>query len=141
MKHGFKLATLYAGSFVISIAPLAAVIGVNFGRYTATRAGGFSLAIGGIVIFLITLLKALGRLPKAVNRTVRYGVAFVLVCLLEPIIFDLKLIVGAAFLGELLDVLIFPYLISREKRRHNEKNIASAVREELSNSSSAGGRT
>ncbi len=127
MKNKVKLAFLYVGSFLISIAPLAVAVGINFGRYTQTTASSFSLCFGGVIACVFALLKALGKLPKSTKRVFTYGALFAVVCLLEPLIYDIKLLSGMALLGEALDTVIFMPLIAYRKKKNSEDRLSALV--------------
>lgn len=107
MSKKGKLALLYIFSFIISIAPITIIIACNWSHYTKTPASTVSLSVGGIMAVGLIIVKTLGKMPQNVNRLVKYGILFGIVWLLEPIILDLKVLLGAAFLGELLDSLFF----------------------------------
>jgi len=145
VKHyRLKLIALYLGGFLVSIAPLVIVVALNFGKYTATKSGSFSLALGGVVACIFFLLKAVGKLPQKVKSVFRYGFLFGIVCLLEPLILDLKYLSGACFLGELFYVLIFPPLVANLKERHSKEEIKKTVGDAIKNSTTentAEGRT
>ncbi len=141
MRRNVRLAVLTICSFFASIAPLAVAVGFNFKAYTATPAGAYSLGVGGVLALVIFFLKAINRLPKNVKRVFRYGAAFALVCLLEPLIMDAKLLLGMAFLGELIDCLIFAPLIARERGRKSRELVRAAVREGLAENGGESGRT
>ena len=127
MNLHVKKALLSIGGFAISIAPLAFVVGMKWGDYTHTVTRSVSLGIGGVIAVVLSLLKALGKLPEKTKPVVKYGVAFGLVCLLDPLIADLKLLLGAAFMGEALDALIFTWQINRTNMQINGMYTASGM--------------
>lgn len=113
MNKTLKLGLLKAGSFLMTLAPLAVVVGLNWGHYTQTTASTVSLSAGGGLAAIVFGLKAAGRLPKNMSSIIKYGIAFGIICLLEPLILDAKLLVGAALAGEIGDKVIFSYPIKR----------------------------
>ena len=113
MNLHVKKALLSIGGFAVSVAPLAVVVGMKWGEYTHTVTRSVSLGIGGVLAIVLSLLKALGKLPEKTKPVVKYGVAFGLVCLLDPLIADLKLLLGAAFMGEAMDFLMFSWQVNR----------------------------
>lgn len=110
-----KLFWLYVGSFLVSIAPIIVMVGFNWGHYTSTPQSTFSLAIGGVIAIVFILLKAMDKLPKRAKRIVYFIMWFFILKLLEPILLDLKWIVGMAILGEALDMILFSWRIKRMK--------------------------
>ena len=48
MNKTLKLGLLKAGSFLMTLAPLAVVVGLNWGHYTQTTASTVSLSAGGV---------------------------------------------------------------------------------------------
>lgn len=113
MNKTLKLGLLKAGSFLMTLAPLAVVVGLNWAHYTQTTASTVSLSAGGGLAAIVFGLKAAGRLPKNMSSIIKYGIAFGIICLLEPLILDAKLLVGAALAGEIGDKVIFSYPIKR----------------------------
>jgi hypothetical protein len=113
MNKTLKLMLLKGGSFLMTIAPLAVVVGLNWSHYTQTTASTVSLSAGGGLAAIVFGLKAAGRLPKNMSSIIKYGIAFGIICLLEPLILDAKLLVGAALAGEIGDKVIFAYPIKR----------------------------
>lgn len=92
--------------YVLSIAPLAVVFGLKWDTYTATTQSTISLGVGGAISLVLILIKSLGKVPKNIHPIIKYIVALVLVFALDPIIQDLKLLLSAAIVGELIDLPI-----------------------------------
>lgn len=92
--------------YVLSIAPLAVVFGLKWDTYTATTQSTISLGVGGAISLVLILIKSLGKVPKNIHPIIKYVVALVLVFALDPIIQDLKLLLSAAIVGELIDLPI-----------------------------------
>lgn len=92
--------------YVLSIAPLAVVFGLKWDTYTATTQSTISLGIGGAISLVLILIKSLGKVPKNIHPIIKYVVALVLVFALDPIIQDLKILLSAAIVGELIDLPI-----------------------------------
>lgn len=101
----------------MSIAPILVTVGVKWGDYTSTTARTVSLGVGGSAALILILLKATGKIPQNVKPIIRYGIALVLLFLLDPIIQDLKLLVGMAIVGEVLDMSIFSWQIIRTQKQ------------------------
>lgn len=111
-----NLVFLYIGSFLVSIAPLLAVLITRWNVYTKTPGDTVKLCIGGVICLFFIFLKVIGKL-KMPSRIVLFGVVFALVYLLKAILDDLLLLSGMALAGELLDMLFFQMAIRRTKER------------------------
>ena len=127
MKLQTKKLLLQIGGFLISIAPIVIVVAFNWGDYTSTVARKVSLSIGGTFALILVLLKAMGKMPKDIKPIIRYSIAFVLVLLLDPIIANLKILLGMALLGEVLDVAIFSWQIKKIDREIQAQTTANAM--------------
>ena len=101
-----RLALLYIGSFVVSVAPLLVCFIINWDKYAETPADTVKLCIGGVIALVFIFLKVIGKL-KMPRRIVLFGVVFVMAYLLQPIIKDLMLLSGMALAGEFLDFVCF----------------------------------
>lgn len=142
LNPNVKLALLRGGSFVTSFLPLAIVIGLNWNRYTATPQVATSLTIGGGVAVAVTILKALGKLPQKPKRVIMYGFVFAMLWVLEPLILDLKLLVGAALVGEIGDMVAIQPFITYTKKQVDANITAKATAEHLQmQPKELGGRT
>ena len=111
-----NLVFLYIGSFLVSIAPLVAVLIARWNVYTKTPGDTVKLCIGGVICLFFIFLKVIGKL-KMPSRIVLFGVVFALVYLLKAILDDLLLLSGMALAGELLDMLFFQMAIRRTTER------------------------
>ena len=111
-----NLVFLYIGSFLVSIAPLLAVLITRWNVYTKPPGAPVKLCIGGVICLFFIFLKVIGKL-KMPRRIVLFGVVFALVYLLKAILDDLLLLSGMALAGELLDMLFFQMAIRRTKER------------------------
>ncbi len=127
MKLQTKKLLLQIGGFLVSIAPIIIVVAFNWGDYTSTVARKVSLSVGGSAALIIILLKAMGKIPKDIKPIVKYSIAFVLVLLLDPIIQNLKTLLGMALLGEVLDVAIFSWQIKKIDREIQAQTTANAM--------------
>lgn len=116
MKGRFKLILLYIFSFAVSCGPLVAVFAVKWGEYVKTPSDAVKLSFGALVALFFVLLKILGRLnmPKGAGL---YTLVFLLSWLLEPLLYDLKLLAGAALLGECVDFIFIRSMIKRYKEK------------------------
>ena len=121
-----KLVFLYIGSFLVSIAPLLAVLIARWNIYTKTPENTVKLCIGGVICLFFIFLKVIGKL-KMPSRIVLFGVVFALVYLLKAILDDLLLLSGMALVGELLDMLFFQMAIRRTKERISIEKTSTAT--------------
>lgn len=106
MNPSVKKVLLQILGYVLSIAPLAVVFGLKWDTYTATTQSAISLGVGGAISLVLILIKSLGKVPKNIHPIIKYIVALVLVFALDPIIQDLKILLSAAIVGELIDLPI-----------------------------------
>lgn len=106
MNPSVKKVLLQILGYVLSIAPLAVVFGLKWDTYTATTQSTISLGVGGAISLVLILVKSLGKVPKNIHPIIKYVVALVLVFALDPIIQDLKILLSAAIVGELIDLPI-----------------------------------
>ena len=109
-----RLAFLYVFSFIATIAPLAVCFAINLDKYTAMPSDSVKLALGGGLLLVFVALKVVGKV-KLPPRIVVFGIVFVLAYLLKTILADLMLLSGMAFLGEVIDALLFQRAIKRTK--------------------------
>lgn len=112
-----KKILLQIGGFLVSVAPIIITVGVKWDYYTATTARSVSLGIGGVFALILILLKALGKIPTNVKPIIRYSIVLVLLFLLDPIVQDLKLLVGMAIIGEVLDIGVFSWQITKTQKK------------------------
>lgn len=101
-----RLAWLYIGSFLVSIAPLVVCFAINWKDYTKTPGDTVKLAFGGAIIAVLLFMKVIGKL-RMPRRVVAFGIAFIMSYLLQAVLKDLILLTGMALLGEFIDYLIF----------------------------------
>lgn len=125
----FKIFILYLCSFMVSISPLLTYFIVNKDRYICTRYDALKLFSGGLIIAFMLLLKVLKKL-KIPSGVFLFSLLTVLAYLLKPIISDLMVLSFLALVGELGD-LVIQAIISREKRKLQAKETASAVEDAI----------
>lgn len=106
MKDKAKLLFLELGGFLVSILPLAAVMLLNWSRYTKTVPATVKLCFGGGIVLVLILLKVLGKLKLPGNITL-VSVVMLLSFLLDAVLDDLTLLCGAYLLGEILEMIFF----------------------------------
>ena len=106
---------------MISVLPLFTLFIINRDRYMATPSGTVKLCLGGILILMFAALNVLGRL-KNTKRILVYTALVFLSWFLESVLHDLTLILMMAWLGELLDLIIFQPILKRiEEQRVVDK--------------------
>lgn len=130
MNKKVKKVLLQGGAFLTSIAPILVVIGLNWSDYTSSTPSIISLSVGGAMALVLMLLKALDKMPKDMKSVFKYAIAFVLVFLLDPIIQDLKWLLGAALIGEVLDISIFEWMIKRTQKEIDAEINANGMQEQ-----------
>ena len=125
-KQHFKIAGLYALSFLCSVLPVTIYFAINHAKYISTVPDKIKLGIGAVALIAIVVLKLCGKL-KINSRIVVFGIVFALSYLLDSILNDLIIFSGLALLGEALDMIVTIF-IKREKRKLeiNENAEASA---------------
>lgn len=106
MNPSVKKVLLQISGYLASIAPIAVVLGLKWDTYTATTVSTVSLGVGGAIALVLILIKSLGKIPKNIHPIIKYAIALVLVFALDPIIKDLKILLSAAIIGELIDLPI-----------------------------------
>ena len=112
MKRRGKLLLAQICSFIVSVAPLIAVFVINRERYFVDVAAGVKLAAGGIIVVVMMLINALGRL-KVPGGVMAYLIVFLLSYLLEAVLSDLMILSGAALLGASIDTIIMRPIIKK----------------------------
>lgn len=130
MENKSKLCVMYILSFIASIAPMAIYVGVNHGKYIKTAADSVKLSLGFIICAVLVLLKVLGKL-KIPSRLTGFGIVFALSYFLDSILNDLIVLSFLAFLGELIDLIIFQSRIKKLKERIQIGKTADATAEKI----------
>lgn len=115
-RYRRRLLLLYLFSFLASIGPLVACFVANWERYTKTPGSTVKLCAGGVIVSVFIALKVIGKL-RMPRRIVVFGLVFVLSYLLKALLNDLILISGMAFLGEVVDTLIFRRAIVKTREQ------------------------
>lgn len=113
MTSKTKLNLLKAGGVISSLAPLGITIGISIPEYVQKNNGSvLSLTIGGIIAIILIAVSVLGRL-KLPGRIWFFALLFLMVCLLEPVLADLKLLSGMALAGEGINSAVFSPQVKR----------------------------
>lgn len=112
--------------FCVSILPILIVVGMNWGEYTKTTESTVSLCVGGVIALVLILIKAIGKMPKQIHPLIKYAVALVLVVALDAVVKDLKLLLAAAIVGEVLNLPV-EYYLKKVKRAIDQQATVTAV--------------
>ena len=126
MKERAKLWRSYIlwgiASFTALVTPLVAVLIVNRERYFTTVQDAVKLTAGGLLCFLFLAGVIFGKV-RAPGGLFLCAFVFVLSCLLEPILKDMKLLSGMALVGACTDWIFFAPRVRRcrEKLRMDEQ--------------------
>ncbi len=116
----FKIVLLHILSVVLSVCPVLIFFFINLDLYVTTRYEGIKLVSGGVVLLVIVILKALGKL-KIPSGITLYGIMLVLSYLLDAIIADLMLFTFLALIGEILSFICDAVIKSFKKKLEREK--------------------
>lgn len=112
--------------YCVSILPILIVVGMNWGEYTKTTEATVSLCVGGVIALVLILIKAIGKMPKQIHPLIKYAVALVLVVALDAVVKDLKLLLAAAIVGEVLNLPV-EYYLKKVKRAIDQQATVTAV--------------
>jgi hypothetical protein len=105
---------LSAGGLLASVAPLCAVVAVNWNDYVTTTADAVKLGTGGLIAAILLALKVSARI-KIPSSTTVVLITLVLSILLKPILQDLTLLCTAYLSGEVINVIFFKRRIEAAK--------------------------
>ena len=101
-----KLVIFEICSFIASVAPLLITLIVRWDKYTQTTAGTFKLCLGGFILLIFAIMKAIGKL-KMPRRVITFAIVLILAYLLKAIMDDIIILSAMALLGEILDEILF----------------------------------
>lgn len=132
-----RLIGLYVLYAVLTLAPAAVVIALDWDVYTATPQRAVSLSLCGAAALVAMIMHALGKSPKPMKRVVRYAAVAAVLWVLRPIIDNLALLATAVAAGEALGLPVMS-AIGRCKARIQQAAMADAVSEGVR--SACGGR-
>ena len=124
-----KIILLHILSVILSVAPVLTFFFCNLDKYTKTQVETVKLTVGGIVLFIIVILKVLGKL-KLPSGIKLYGIVLVLTYLLNAIINDLIIFAFLALLGEALSS-VCGFVIKAQVKRLEREKTASITAEEI----------
>ncbi len=115
MKRRTKLRLLEISRVIVILIPLMVVVIINRNDYFYSPTSTVSMTIGGCIGVVMAMLLSFDKVHIR-SRLVLFGLIFGLAWALEPIIIDLKLLAGAAFLGEIVNSIFFEGRIKRMRR-------------------------
>lgn len=134
MKRVTKLKTrlffLRFFSFLVCVAPLAAILIHNADEYIATVPDAVKLSLGGILIVVFLILKAMGKLAIP-RRITGHAIAFGMCYLFASVLPDLVVITGVALASEAADWCVFQPWIKRTKEQLVIEKSADATADKL----------
>lgn len=99
-------------SFTALVTPLLTVLIINRERYFTTVQDAVKLTVGGLLCFFFLAVVIFGK-ARAPGGLFFCAFVFVLSCLLEPILVDLKLLSGMALVGACADWIFFSPRVRR----------------------------
>lgn len=129
LKKQIRLLTMC--SFLISILPLLITVACRWDNYVANPGDVVKLTFGGIMVAILLLFKALGRLKFPEKRVVGYLFALVLCFLLDNVLQDITFLLFMATIGEVADLIIFQHPIKVLKEKLQNEKTADATAEKL----------
>ena len=115
MKRRTKLRLLEISRVIVILIPLMVVVIINRNDYFYSPTSTVSMTLGGCVATVLALLLSFDKIHIR-SRLVLIGLLFGLVWALEPLIIDLKLLLGATFGGEIVNSIFFESRIKRMRR-------------------------
>lgn len=127
METKTKLRWLQCASFLSTLTPLAIAVGINWDTYTKTTSSTISITIGGVIAIIMTLLAVKGHLKAPAQRIWTYVFIFVMACLLEPIIMDIKLLSGMLLAGEGINLACFDRFVKKTAQEVEQERIANTT--------------
>ena len=115
------------------ITPLVTVLIVNRARYFASVEDAVKLTVGGVLCLLFLAIVIFGKM-RAPSGLFLCAFVFVLSCLLEPILQDMKLLSGMALTGACTDWIFFSPRVRRCRQllhMDEQANTTAAATEEI----------
>ena len=126
---------LYISSMLVQILPLLIAFAINWDAYVIEKGEnskismGISLTFGGILCAVLVLLSIVDKMPKT-NGVFFATLVFIIICFLEPLLKDLKLLWGMFLLGKALDWIFFSSAIKKVKEAiFIEKNASETTKQ------------
>ena len=126
-----KLIWLELFSYIATITPLLIAVISNWNHYCRTVSDAVKLSIGGFLVLFILFLKVIGKLKWPQRKVVSYGIWFGICYLLYAVIQDCILLIGMAWLGEVVDFLFFQSPINKLRKDINNEEIADVTSDKI----------
>jgi hypothetical protein len=115
MKRRTKLRLLELARVLVVLTPLVIVVILNRNDYFYSSAAAIKMTIGGCGVIVFAVLLSFDKV-RIRSRALLFGVIFGFAYALEPLLADLKILSGAAFLGELINAIFFESRINRLRK-------------------------
>ena len=126
-----KLFSLYIGSFISSILPLAVLVGVRWNDYIRdVPAGAFRLTIGGVMVAIVMILKITHHL-KIHSLFFTFAACALFCWLVEAVLADLRLIYSLAAVGQGIDEIFFQTAIKKTRKEIEMQEQAEKIAEAI----------
>ena len=133
---------LYIASVIVQILPLLIAFAINWDEYVIEKGEnskismGISLTVGGILCASMIVLSVIQQMPKG-NGVFFTVIVFIIICLLEPLIKDLKLLWGMFLLGKVINSIFLVGAIKNVKEaifieknaRETKRQVKEAIKE------------
>ena len=126
-----KLITVRIIDLILSIAPLLVPIIACSDYYTVSAGRTVSLSIGVIILIAIIVMICLGKFPKGVGAIVWLAVVDVALFLIGDIVTQMKWLILATIVGQLLSMVITRPIIRKRKKQMDDEKTASVLVEKL----------
>ena len=107
---------LYICSYIVLVAPLLTVLGINHARYFTTTADAIKVGAGAVICLVLAVLLVGGKL-KVPSSLVVLLFVFIMSWLLGNLLEDLMLLSGVALAGKVVDWIFFEPRLKRLKER------------------------
>lgn len=126
MKTKKQLVIYELLSFIVMLLPIIIIFIVKWEDYTKQN-NGFSLAFGGICCVIFCFLLAKGKFKMPTQNIFTFAIFFMLVCILEPLLKDLKLISCMALLGQILYTLFFEFKVKKLRKQIKNEELSEII--------------
>lgn len=128
------LMLIYIIDVLVCLLPLAIPVGINWQYYTATTQRVVTLSAGTVMLIIVAVLIAVGKLPKGMGSVFWLTVLDLILFFIDPIITQLKWLVLATASGQAVSAfLIRPFSRKYKTEMLQERQaevVVKALREE-----------
>lgn len=101
-----RLLMLRLASMSCTLGPIFAILVANWTEYVKTAADAVKLTVGGLMMAVVLVVTALGKLGVP-RRIVVEVVLLLLAYFLQPVLSDLVMILTVTIAGEAMDIICF----------------------------------